>query len=43
MAQVKIVTDSSAYLPESASIAQLGIEVIPLIVQARADRPTPNA
>ncbi|MGE5603425.1 MAG: DegV family protein [Nitrososphaerales archaeon] len=33
MAQVKIVTDSSAYLPASASIAQLGIEVIPLIVR----------
>ena len=33
VAQVKIVTDSSAYLPESASIAQLGIEVIPLIVR----------
>lgn len=34
MAQVKIVTDSSAYLPPTASIAQLGIEVIPLIVRA---------
>jgi DegV family protein with EDD domain len=34
VAQVKIVTDSSAYLPQTASIAQLGIEVIPLIVRA---------
>ncbi|MCU0508025.1 MAG: DegV family protein [Anaerolineae bacterium] len=34
MAQVKIVTDSSAYIPESASIAQLGIEVIPHIVRS---------
>lgn len=34
MTQVKIVTDSSAYLPPTASIAQLGIEVIPLIVRA---------
>ena len=34
MAQVKIVTDSSAYLPKSASIAQLGIEVLPLIVRS---------
>lgn len=34
MAQVKIVTDSSAYLPQSTSLAQLGIEVIPLIVRA---------
>lgn len=34
MAQVKIVTDSSAHLPEAASIAQLGIEVIPLIVKS---------
>ena len=33
MAQVKIVTDSSAYLPKTTSIAQLGIEVIPLIVR----------
>ncbi len=33
MAQVKIVTDSSAYLPQSASIAQLGIEVLPLVVR----------
>lgn len=33
MAQVKIVTDSSAYLSQAASIAQLGIEVIPLIVR----------
>jgi DegV family protein with EDD domain len=32
--QVRIVTDSSAYLPQSASIAQLGIEVIPFIVRA---------
>jgi len=34
VAQVKIVTDSSAYLPQSASIAQLGIEVLPLIVRS---------
>jgi DegV family protein with EDD domain len=34
VAQVKIVTDSSAFLPQTASIAQLGIEVIPLIVRA---------
>lgn len=34
VAQVKIVTDSSAYIPESASIAQLGIEVIPHIVRS---------
>ncbi len=34
MAQVKIVTDSSAYLPRTASITQLGIEVIPHIVRA---------
>jgi len=33
VAQVKIVTDSSAYLPQSSSIAQLGIEVLPLIVR----------
>jgi len=34
VAQVKIVTDSSAYLPQSASITQLGIEVLPLIVRS---------
>lgn len=34
MAPVKIVTDSSAYLPDAAAIAELGIEVIPLTVRA---------
>lgn len=34
MAQVKIVTDSSAYLPDAALIAEYGIEVIPLMVRA---------
>ena len=33
MAQVKIVTDSNAYLPQPDLIAQLGIEVIPLTVR----------
>lgn len=33
VAQVKIVTDSSAYLPQSGLMAQLGIEVLPLIVR----------
>lgn len=33
MAQVKIVTDSSAHLSDPALIAELGIEVIPLIVR----------
>ena len=34
MTQVKVVTDSSAHLPDPDLIAQLGIEVIPLIVRA---------
>ena len=34
MAQVKIVTDSSAHLPDPNLIAELGIEVIPLTVRA---------
>jgi DegV family protein with EDD domain len=36
VAQVKIVTDSNAYLPNPSLIAELGIEVIPLIVRAGA-------
>lgn len=34
MSQVKIVTDSNAYLPNSDLIEELGIEVIPLMVRA---------
>lgn len=34
MAQVKIVTDSGAHLPDPALITQYGIEVIPLTVHA---------
>ena len=34
MAQVKIVTDSSAYLPQPDSKERLGIEVLPLIVRS---------
>ncbi len=34
MAQVKIVTDSSAYLPQADSRERLGIEVLPLIVRS---------
>lgn len=34
MAQVKIVTDSSAYLPRADSKERLGIEVLPLIVRS---------
>lgn len=34
MAQVKIVTDSSAYLPDFNLVARYGIEVIPLTVHA---------
>jgi DegV family protein with EDD domain len=34
VAQVKIVTDSSAHLPDPSLIAELGIEVIPLTVRA---------
>jgi DegV family protein with EDD domain len=34
VAQVKIVTDSSAHLPDPNLIAELGIEVIPLTVRA---------
>ena len=33
VSQVKIVTDSSAYLPDPSLIAALGIEVVPLIVR----------
>jgi DegV family protein with EDD domain len=33
VAQVKIVTDSSAYLPDPSAVAELGIEVIPFIVR----------
>lgn len=33
VSQVKIVTDSSAYLPDPGLIAQLSIEVVPLIVR----------
>ena len=33
MAQVKIVTDSSAHLPDPDLIAELGIEVVPLTVR----------
>ncbi|OQA47647.1 MAG: DegV domain-containing protein [Chloroflexi bacterium ADurb.Bin325] len=33
MAQVKIVTDSSAHLPDMALVAEYGIEVIPLLVR----------
>lgn len=36
MAQVKIITDSSAYLPDAGLIARYEIEVIPLIVHAGA-------
>lgn len=36
MAQVKIVTDSSAYLPDPSIIARYGIEVLPLVVRAGA-------
>lgn len=41
MAQVKIVTDSSAYLPDPNLITRYGIEVIPLLVRAGA-RPHPE-
>jgi len=34
VAQVKIVTDSSAYLPQADSRERLGIEVLPLIVRS---------
>jgi len=34
VAQVKIVTDSSVYMPDPSQLAELGIEVIPLIVRA---------
>jgi DegV family protein with EDD domain len=34
LSQVKIVTDSNAYLPNSDLIEELGIEVIPLMVRA---------
>jgi DegV family protein with EDD domain len=34
VAQVKIVTDSSAYLPDANLITRYGIEVLPLIVRA---------
>ncbi len=33
MAQVKILTDSNAYLPDSSEIADLGIEVVPLTIR----------
>ena len=36
MSQVKIVTDSSAHLPDAGLIAELGIEVVPLIVRMGA-------
>lgn len=38
MAQVKIVTDSSVYLPEPGQLAELGIEVIPLTVRIGEQR-----
>lgn len=38
MSQVKIVTDSSAHLPDRALAAQLGIEVIPLVVRVGKQR-----
>ncbi len=34
MAPIKIVTDSSVYMPDPSQLAELGIEVIPLIVRA---------
>jgi len=36
VSQVKIVTDSSAHLPDPGLIAELGIEVVPLIVRMGA-------
>lgn len=36
MAQVKIVTDSSAYLPNPGLMAQYGVEVLPLMVRLGA-------
>ena len=36
MSQVKIVTDSNAHLPDPGLIAELDIEVVPLIVRMGA-------